>query len=141
MDINYLQTEILPVRAKEIEEGKNLGTAQPIYVVLDLQENICSGHNQYSTNRTNHKGERPKWGYKSCNYSPELSEFSTTKDGLRNPEPVTLFYTDRIIAFFLTSEAAHAYLQHQAHNLKNPYVYVFYSGYGNFQMDKLLRNS
>ena len=44
MDLNYLQAEILPKREQEIKEGKNLSTRQPIYVVLDLQEIICSGH-------------------------------------------------------------------------------------------------
>ncbi len=141
MDINYLQTEILPIRAKEIEEGKNLGTRQPIYVVLDLQYNVCSGFNQYYSNTTNYKGVQPKFGYIDSAIEPELRKFRISGDGMMKPEKVTLFYIDRIIAFFLTSEAAHAYLQHQAHNLKNPYVYVFYSGYGNFQMDKLLRNS
>ena len=141
MDLNYLQTEILPVRAREIEEGKNLGTRQPIYVVLDLQENVCSGYNQYSSNTTNYKGERPKFGYIELAIEPELRKFKSSGDGMIKPEEVTLFYTDRIIAFFLTSEAAHAYIQYQAHNMKRPYVYVFYSGYGNLQMDKLLRNT
>lgn len=57
------------------------------------------------------------------------------------PLEVTRFYTDRIIAFFITSEAAHDYLKYQSHNLSDAYVYVFYSGYGNKQMDALLRNA
>ena len=59
---------------------------------------------------------------------------------MKEPEEVTMFYTDRIIAFFLTSQAAHDYLQYQSHNMNDPYVYVFYSGYANRQMDKLLCN-
>jgi hypothetical protein len=56
---------------------------------------------------------------------------------MEDPCEVTRFYTDRIVAFFLTSEAAHEYLKKQAHNLDDPYVYVFYAGYGNQQMDML----
>ena len=139
MDINYLTTEILPKREQEIKEGKNLMTRQPIYVVLDLQENYVSGHSDYSS-ITNYKGLRFEEGYIDNSIESECREFSETAKNMDNPCEVTKFYTDRIVAFFLTSEAAHDYLKYQRHNLTNPYVYVFYSGYRNIQMDKLLDN-
>lgn len=59
---------------------------------------------------------------------------------MKKPVEVTKFYTDRIISFHLTSKSAHDYLKYQKHNLHNAYVYVFYSGYGNIEMDCLLKN-
>lgn len=141
MNIEYLTKEILPQRENEIAEGKNRSTRQPIYIVLDLQENICSGHSDYSLT-TNYKDKSAEFGYIDMAISDsENRSFKLTNDDMKQPEDVTRFFTDRFIAFFLTSQAAHDYLKYQAHNLTgNEYVYVFYSGYGNKQMDKLLNN-
>jgi len=140
MNLTYLQTVVIPQREQEIKEGKNLATRQPIYVVLDLHENYCSGHSDY-TNSTNYKDKRWEYGYIDSALEGELRKFKKTDKKMKEPEKITRFYTDRIIAFFLTSEAAHDYLKYQSHNLIDPYVYVFYSGYGNRQMDLLLCNS
>ena len=43
MNLNYLINSILPQRSKEIEEGKNRGTANPIYVVMNISIGYCSG--------------------------------------------------------------------------------------------------
>jgi 3',5'-cyclic AMP phosphodiesterase CpdA len=139
MNLNYLVKEILPVRKKEIEDGKNIGTRQPIYVVLDLQENIIDGHIHYSPS-VNYKGKDWKHGYADRALDSEDMVFSESPSGMENPKEFTKFYTDRVIAFFFTSEAAHSYIKHQAHNLQQPYVYVFNSGYANYQMDMLLNN-
>jgi hypothetical protein len=139
MNLDYLINEILPVRKKEIEDGKNLSTRQPIYVVLDLQVNYCSGHSEFSPS-TNYKGKNWEFGYFDGSLDCEDREFCIDSNGMKSPEEVTRFYTDRIIAFFLTSKAAHSYLKFQSHNLSDAYVYVFYSGYANYQMDKLLNN-
>lgn len=140
MDLNYLQNEIIPKREQEIKNGKNLATKQPIYVVLDLQENFCSGHSDYESS-TNYRGRRWENGYIDTSLDGEEREFCETDEGMEDPAEVTKFYTDRIIAFFLTSEAAHDYLKYQSHNLFDAYVYVFYSGYANHQMDNLLCNA
>lgn len=139
MDLNYLQTDIIPKREQEIKDGKNLATRQPIYVVLDLQENIVEGHIHYSPS-VNYKGESWVHGYADTSLDSEDMEFKEEPTDMKNPGKYTKFFTDRIIAFFLTSEAAHEYLEYQSHNLSNAYVYIFYSGYANQQMDKLLRD-
>jgi hypothetical protein len=139
MNIGYLEKEIIPIREQEIRDGKNLATRQPIYVVLDLQENYCSGHSDY-TPITNHKGLEMRFGYIDDNLDSEDQVFCENTDEMNMPLEITRFYTDRIIAFFLTSEAAHDYLKYQNHNLSNGYVYVFCSGYANVQMDRLLEN-
>lgn len=137
MNLNYLVKEVLPQRAKEIKEGKNLATRQPIYVVLDLRENICSGHTDYSI-ACNYKGIEPKHGYIDENEEEPIFKLSDKR--MVSPVEVTQFFTDRIIAFFLTSKSAHEYLRSQKHNLNKGYVYVFYSGYANHEMDLLLDN-
>ena len=139
MNIDYLVEEVLPQRAKEIAEGKNCATRQPIYVVLSLIEHCCSGHNDYSMN-TNYKGINAEFGYIDTSADPEDRKFNESDSEMIKPEAVTKYYTDSIIAFFLTSQAAHDYLKYQSHNLNDGYVYVFYSGYRNIQMDKLLNN-
>jgi hypothetical protein len=139
MNLNYLQSEILPKREQEIKEGKNLSTKQPIYVVLDLQENFCSGHSEYKSS-TNYKGKEWEEGYIDIGLDFEERKFCESDEKMEKPEKITKFYTDRIVAFFLTSEAAHYYLEYQSHNLRDAYAYVFYSGYRNIQMDNLLNN-
>lgn len=137
MDLDYLQNTLLPKRESEIKEGKNLCTRQPIYVVLDLQENYVSGHSDYS-NSTNYKGKSFEFGYVDNALDAEDKIFKKSEKRMKQPIEITRFWTDRIISFFLTSEGAHDYLEYQKHNLKDPYVYVFYSGYGNREMDSLL---
>ena len=140
MNLDYLKTELIPLREKEIEEGKNLSTRQPIYVVLDLIDNYVSGHSDYSPS-TNYKGKEFEFGFIDDNLEGELRTFRKSDRGMKKPSEVTRFYTDRIIAFFFTSKGANDYLEYQSHNLENPYVYVFYSGYGNKEMDNLLGGS
>ena len=138
MNIGYLKTEIIPIREKEIEEGKNLATLNPIYVVLDLCEQFVSGHTDY-TPTTNYKGKLPEFGYFDTDGDPDEREFENVGMGL-NVEPVTKFYTDRIVAFFLTSQGAYDYLKYQSHNLRDPYVYVFNVGYRNYEMNVLFND-
>jgi hypothetical protein len=137
MDLGYLTNELLPLRKQEILQGKNCATAQPIYVVLDLQENIVSGHTDY-TPSTNYKGLDWQFGYMDEKLDPEYREFKLSEVMMKKPIRITRFYTDRIVAFFLTSKGAHDYLEYQKHNLNKGYVYVFYSGYGNKEMNILL---
>lgn len=139
MDLNYLCNEILPVREDELKKGKNLSTRQPIYVVLSMQENFISGHSKY-TPSTNYRGWGMQFGYIDESLDSENRKFKPIEKGMKNPTEITKFFTERIEAFFLTSKAAHEYLKYQKHNLTNAYVYVFYSGYKNIQMDMLLDN-
>jgi len=139
MNLDFLTRELLPRREQEIKDGKNLATRQPIYVVLDLQENYISGHSDY-TPSTNYKGKDWEFGYIDNDIDSEGQEFKTSDAEMIKPFEVSRFFTDRIIAFFLTSCGAHDYLKYQSHNLNNAYVYVFYSGYGNKEMDSLLNN-
>jgi hypothetical protein len=139
MNLNYLIDTIIPQREKEIEEGKNAGTRQPIYVVLDLQEHAISGHTDYSL-ITNHKGKRLEHGYIDLELDSESREFNIGFKRMLNPEKVTRFWTDKIIAFFLTRKAAEEYMEYQRHNLRDAYIYTFYSGYRNLEMDSLLND-
>jgi hypothetical protein len=99
-----------------------------------------SGHSEYSSS-TNYKGLNHRYGYLDMYLDSEDQKFQISKKRMKQPVEVTHFFTDRIIAFFLTSKGANDYLQYQSHNLQNAYVYVFYSGYGNREMDKILQNS
>ena len=101
MNLEYLKNEIIPLREKEIEEGKNICTRQPIYVVLDLQENYVSGHSYYSPS-TNHKGLPFEFGYIDEHLEGELRTFKKSDKHMKKPSKITKFYTDRIVAFFLT---------------------------------------
>lgn len=136
MNIEYLTKELLPQRAKEFETGANLGSAQPIYVVLDLTEKIISGHTDY-LHSTNLKGIEHEWGFFDESLDSEDIQFKTSSKRMKQPVEVTRFYIDTFVAFFLTSKGAHEYLQYQKHNLNKGYVYVFNAGYRNIEMDKL----
>lgn len=138
MNLDYLKNVIIPQREKEIAEGKNSGTQQPIYVVLDLDWFPVSTHSDYSVT-PNNMGKPCEYGYVDLYEDAECREFKISEEGMKKPDEITKIYFDRIIAFFLTSKAAHEYIEYQSHNLKNPYVYVFYSGYRNIEMDNLLQ--
>ncbi len=139
MDLDYLQKEILPQRKLEIEKGENASTRQPIYVVLSLSDHYCTGHNEFPMT-TNLRGMDSEFGYIDMGKESEDRVFSTSDKRMKNPEQVTRYYKDSFVAFFLTKKAANEYLKYQKHNLYKGYVYVFYSGYGNKQMDALLKN-
>ena len=139
MDLNYLVNQILPKRKQEIKLGKNACTRQPIYVVLDMQENYVSGHTDYMPS-TNYRGWAWQHGYVDESLDSEDRVFKVTDKGMKSPAEISKFFTDRVVAFFLTSHASHEYLKYQKHNLNNGYVYVFYSGYANAEMDSLLKN-
>jgi len=138
MNYNYLKKVLIPQRELEIKNGDNLATRQPIYVVMDLQEHITSRDEDF-TLHCNYKDIPSENGY--YDQAEDETEFSTSSDGMEDPVEVTRFFTDRFIAFFLTSKGAHDYLKYQAHNLsKRAYVYIFSSGYRNSEMDMLLDN-
>lgn len=139
MDLEYLKKEILPQRALEFESGDNLGTSQPIYVVLESIAAIASGHSDYSP-LTDMQGSPIEHGYVDASLDPENREFKLESEGMAEPEEITRFRVDRPAAFFLTHKAAREYIQYQSHNLTEPYVYVFNAGYRNIQMENLLRD-
>lgn len=144
-DWKYFKDVIAPKRLQEITDGKNLGTRNPIYVVYSLVERYVSGWDEFM-NDTNLKGEEAKHGYLRDTYEIDedgdeyvSEERAFHEDDGDDPEAemVTQFWMDRLEAIFLTSEAAHEYLVSQSHNLSDPYVYVHYAGYANYQMDTL----
>lgn len=139
MNLDYLQNELLPLREVEIIEGQNACTRNPIYVVLDLRECYVSGHSDISP-ITNCKGINIEYGYVDDNEQDD-AEFKITDEEMVSPREVSRFFVDEVVAFFLTSKGAHDYMGYQSHNLRNPYVYVFSTGYRNYEMDKLFDNT
>ena len=138
MNIKYLQEVIIPQREKEIEEGKNDYANQPIYVVMDVREDIVFNH--IEINHFFYNGIEPKIGYYDAAVDTEERVFKESKNGMKSPYPCTVIYLDRLVTFFLTRKGAEEYLEYQKHNLNKGYIYTFYSGYGNREMDKLLEN-
>ena len=141
MDLKYLEEVIIPQRKQEIEEEKNSGTRQPIYVVMDLQENYISGHIEFDRSGVpnNHHSDAQIGYVDDYNPNCEDREIKNTKIGMTEPSEITMFHTDVIVAFFLTRKGAEDYLKYQSHNLNDAYIYTFYSGYGNREMDLLLK--
>lgn len=137
MNLEYLTKVLLPKRKQEIKEHKNLATAQPIYVVYSLVEQVCSEHDDF-IGSPNLKGKSKEFGFIDMGEYCEEREFCQTDEGMEKPQAVTRFWIDGLVAFFLTSDSAHAYLKYQGHNMHEPYVYVHYSGYANMEMDALL---
>lgn len=144
MNIKYLKETIIPTRRIEIEKGLNMGTRQPIYVVLDLTYSFITGHDDlgwFSGELFNYKAKPEEYGYVDISLDYEDRSFQLNSEGMSSPEPVTKMYNDDIKAFFLTRNGAEQYLENQKHNLtKEAYIYTFYSGYGNREMDNLLEN-
>lgn len=124
-------------RQAEIKDGKNLGTRYPVYVVMSLRKHSIPGKYADYLSKTNFKSYPAREGY--IDRAADEPEIQLTDYGMEAPEAWTDFYTDDPRAFFITSEAAHEYIEYQSHNMFEPYVYVFYTGYGNRQMDKIMQ--
>ena len=140
MNIEYLKSVIIPQREKEIKEGKNLGTRNPIYVVLEAKEHFINDHDNEFSLPYSESGKYPEFGYVDMAVEPEDREFKLEQTNMTSPKPVTRFWTDQVTAFFLTRKAADEYLQYQAHNLNNAFVFVYYIGYGNVELETLFGN-
>jgi len=143
MNLNYLTEEIMPQREAEIEAGKNLGTAHPIYAVIDLDYNYIGGHDVegwLSGSSLISKNKDKELGYLDLAEDLEDREFSESSEGMVSPDKVTKIYTDNIIAFFLTKKGAKEYLEYQAHNLSDEaFIYVFNPGYSNHELKTLFK--
>lgn len=141
MNLDYLKNEIIPQRENEIKSGKNACTAQPIYVVFDLIPTYLGGHDPEgwsNTDMLNNKRKSGIEGYLDTGIDCEDREFCEDSTGMISPDEVTEVYYDRFVAFFLTRKGAEDYLEYQRHNLSDPYIYTFHSGYANKEMNQFL---
>jgi hypothetical protein len=148
MNIEFLESEIIPQREKEIANGKDAWwTKDPIYVVYDLTEHVTTYDSEYSFCCTLSEKENEHGRYVCYDedggiineweewYESEYSEFIEDYD---NPE-ITRFFCDRFVAVFFTRKAAEEYMQYQSHNLSdNAFIYVHNVWYSNYEMDNLL---
>lgn len=137
MNLNYLENIIIPQRNKEINDGKNLLTSNPIYVVLEPVEHLIDGHHNSFTLPETLSGKEQEYGYIDLSLYDDR-EFKTDDTGMKEPSEVIRFWTDRFVAFFLTRKGAEDYLEYQSHNLLDAYVYVFNAGYRNVEMNNIL---
>lgn len=139
MNIEFLKQRI-NIRNKEIEEGKNAGTKNPIYFVYSMREEFLSGHCIDRSPITNKRGMAHENLYikKEWDEGAELFEKIPEDGDEDNYEEVTRIWLDDFKALFLTREAAENYLKYQSHNLNNPYIYTHYAGYRNWEFDNLL---
>lgn len=153
MNIEFLNQRIA-IRNKEIDEGKNAGTRNPIYIVCTRNENFVEGFIQKARIKSEHSGHvgiefSPTFseidsnvefvhGYFDEGEDFESREFCESSEGMAKPIEVTKFESCMYRAFFLTSEAAHNYINYQAHNLNKPFVFVHYAGYRNWEFDNLM---
>lgn len=143
--------EVFIKRWKEIEEGKNHGTRYPVYCVYAMEYLYFDRDQDIFINEFNRCGIDPVNGF--LYNSPFEYEFFETEDELIKyvseyfgkdyndiSEIDDCYYSEvqqiakeRLVAVFLTSEAAHNYIER--HNLSQPYVYVESSGYANYQFE------
>lgn len=140
MNKEYLN-ELLVIRKQEIKDGKNAATNQPIYVVLDLQEKCAFTHDEINSD-TNRRGKEPVQGWIDSEHDGEPDFITDELEAveMKNAIEVTTFWIDSIAAFFITRQGAESYLKYQKHNLTEPYIYTFSTGYANYEMNKLLNN-
>lgn len=153
MNLDFLKQRI-EIRNKEISEGKNLSTLNPIYIVCTKNENFVEGFIQKARLSSEHSGHiginfspcfseidynvKFVHGYFDESEEPDERKFRKSSNRMKNPVEVTMFESVMYRAFFLTSEAAHDYIKYQAHNLYKPFVFVHYAGYRNWEFDNLM---
>lgn len=145
--------QILLQRWSEIEAGKNYGTRYPVYAVYTMDYLYFDLNQDLYVPSFNRCGLEAVTGYLYNNGSEY--EFCETEDELvkyvnehfdkefddiseideDHYSEVQKIAKERLVAIFLTSEAAHNYMERQKHNLSQPYVYVESTGYANYQFE------
>ena len=148
-------TEILKILIKrwtEMEEGKNYGTCCPVYCVYTMDYLYFYRDQDVFINNYNRCGIDPVNGflynngseYEFCETETELVKYVNEHFGKDydiddidedDYSVVQKIAKERLVAMFLTSEAAHNYMERQKHNLSQPYVYVESTGYANYQFE------
>lgn len=142
MNLEYLKNKIIPQRKKEIENGENACTAQPIYIVYNTEHDFISGHDDEGWyGGSTLVGKTSEVGYIDTGVDSEDRDFCKDSDEMITPEEVTKIYSQRFTALFFTRKGAEDYLKYQKHNLTEPFIYTHYSGYANREMDDLLQNT
>lgn len=139
MNIEFLNQRI-EIRNKEIADGKNAGTQNPIYFVYSMREEFLSGHCTDRSPITNNRGMSHKNLYikKEWEEDAELFEEIPDDENENDYEEITRIWIEDFKALFITREAAEDYLKYQAHNLNNPYIYTHYVGYRNWEFDNIM---
>lgn len=112
-------------RKEEYNNELNQGTDCPVYYVYDLVENYLEGDVEVYVSNNRHKTSV----YIDRDYvDPDDEDIS---EGFRQ-NGYTIFYTDKLVAMFLTREDAIDYLKYQKHNMSEyAYYYIDTVGYGN----------
>jgi len=136
IDFAYLK-ERWDLRQQEIRDEKNMGTADPVYLVMSLRECIAWAHVE-GVDNTNLKGKPSEYGYIDMALDGEDRSFELTDSGMEQPEPVTRYWLDQIKSFHLTWDGAERYMEYQSHNLHDPYIYVDNIGYANYELSRIL---
>lgn len=149
-NVGHLLSEVLPQRKLDIENGKNYGTRQPIWMIFNTRSYWVSGHSDFSPDHSlQNKG--CDYGYYNSDLDSEDREFIFVQElldelGLEdsysvpsNYERVTQYYVSEYVAMFFTNEDAEDYLRYQSHNLTDPIKFVHYTGYRNAAMDYLFK--
>lgn len=139
MNIEFLNQRIA-IRNKEIADGKNAGTQNPIYFVYSMREEFLSGHCTDRSPITNNRGMAHENLYIKKEWEEDAELFEEIPDGENEYEyeEITRIWIDDFKALFITHEAAEDYLKYQAHNLNNPYIFTHYAGYRNWEFDNIM---
>ena len=160
--------KILTARAQEISQGLSAYTACPIYVVYSIDTRAAARCDWDLSTSRKKTADTPgylindPYGMDGAEFISEadyehdrfelltdeardiISFFKENNESVDEEYPDAYveeaqeFYTDRLVAIFLTKEAASAYMEGQKHNIGDGFIYVENAGYRNFQLETLL---
>jgi len=161
----YMMREIKEQRAKEIEEGLNYSTAEPLYVVYSIRATVREHDSSYN-GCTSRLYQEQRFGYYHRDLEKFITEdedphnFGMIKSAYDNDRDVTLLefddeegveyqveefeplveeYHDVFQSAFFTRKAAEAFIEMNKHNMNLPYIYVEHIERRNVEFNGLLK--
>ncbi len=140
--------KIKMVRQREIEEGKNLATSFPLYIVYDEIKSYHEGDSDYDVTTSLFSNNRDTYCY-AYSYDgdgvelteQEYEDYTPTEDDPPKEkfECVRVGYHDRFITCCFTWEAAEIFIENERHNLTKPRIYVAHIPWRNVQLREIAK--
>ena len=106
-------------RQKEIENGENAITTNPIYVVYDIVTSICEPSDYSQSSSIFSYNDKQMW---LSEYDNDV--FEDVEDEDENDRRIQISYHDRFITFAFIRADALEYIEKDKHNLNNPKIFV-----------------
>lgn len=128
-------------RQKEISEGKNAGTRNPLYVVYDQIQTYCEHDTSLDQSTTvfNHEDEFVRFDSEGNEKKAEANPDNWGYEKGKWSAVVKKSFHDRFVTVCFTRKGAEDFIKAERHNLNKPRIYVEYAERRNIELHEVLK--